>query len=54
MTDKILTDHYEKKKTVEWDCPEHYIPIVPKTYKVTTLGHKQNEPVKTVEIKERG
>ena len=49
MTDKIYTDHYEKKTDLEWDCPEHYIPQskpkVPKTYKVTTLSHKQNQPI---------
>ena len=49
MTDKIYTDHYENKTDLEWDCPEHYMPqdkpIAPKQYKVTTLLHKQNEPI---------
>ena len=47
MTKKTPTDHYENKTDLEWDCPEHYIPqrIVPKTYKTTTLQHKQNEPI---------
>ena len=31
------------------DRPEHMRPIVPKTYKVTTLQHKHNEPVTKTE-----
>lgn len=31
---------------------ERIVPRVQKEYEVTTLSHKQNKPVKTVEIKE--
>ena len=56
MTDKIYTDHYEKKTDLEWDCPEHYIPQnntkLPKQYKVTTLSHNQKGPIVKVVDKE--
>ena len=46
MTDKTYTDHYTPKPDLEFECPEHYIP-----QKVTTLSHKQNEPIVKVEEK---
>ena len=46
MTEEdVWPDFEEKKPDLEWDCPERCIPKVPKTYKVTTLSHKQNEPI---------
>jgi hypothetical protein len=39
----------EKKTDIEWDCPEHWIPKVPKQYKIKILKHKQNEPIEVVE-----
>ncbi len=44
-------DFEEKKPDLQFDCPDHWIPKVPKQYKVTTLSHKQNEPIKKTETK---
>jgi len=44
-----------KKPDLEFECPEHWMPKVPrvqKEYKVSTLSNKQNKPVKTVETRE--